>query len=86
MTVPRSFPPRQWRGLRRFQVLVVFTNDHLSHVLLSLTPMVALGARSAGPHQAGMLEAAGGLRTRPDQVGTGVIGETNGVGSARSER
>ena len=76
----------RWRGLRRFQVSVVFTNDHFSHALLSPTPTIAPGARAAGPRQARILDAVGGFGIRSDWAGTSVIGDTNGVGSARSER
>ncbi len=48
--------------------------------------MIAPGAWAAGPRWAGILDAVGGFGIRSDWAGTGVIGDTNGVGSARSER
>ena len=37
--------------------------------------MDPLGVQAADPRRAGILETAGGLGTRPDKIGTGVIGE-----------
>jgi|YNPMSStandDraft_1061717.scaffolds.fasta_scaffold64128_1 hypothetical protein len=47
-------------AFQSYQVLIVFTDEHLSHALLS--HIVSLGARAFGPHWAGMLDMAYGGR------------------------
>ncbi len=66
---------------QHIQFLIVFVvigeRGNLWHVVSARCFPRHVGTQAASLHWVRMLDAAGGLNTRPDKSGTGVIGETN---------